>query len=318
MFLDITIPVPFGCFLTYAMATPAGFAAFIKDRVNELFKDILNEYQEYLLTEDSRYVLVSDIKGGWFSEPAKEEMQGFDEDFQCKPLEPYHGFANFDAFFTRQLKPGARPVAKPDDPYTIVNACENAPYKISYVVDRYDAFWIKTQPYSLQYILNNDPLIERFVGGTVFQGFLSPHTYHRFHAPVSGKIVKKEVLGGTYFAQPYYKDSQANYIASQPYLAHVSARGIIIIDTENADIGMVAFVPIGMVDVSSVDLSMLDGKTRVTKGDNIGTFHFGGSSHVLIFEKGKRLAFDLQGIQPDPLGNTFLKVNSRIATIVKD
>jgi len=37
--------------------------------------------------------------------------------------------------------------------------------------------------------------------------------------------------------QPCYKDSEANHIASQPYLAHVAARGVIIIDTENEDIG---------------------------------------------------------------------------------
>lgn len=216
------------------------------------------------------------------------------------------------------MQHGARPVANPDDPYTVVNSCENAPYKIAYCVNKYDAFWIKTQPYSLQYILDNDPLVDKFVGGTVFQGFLSLHTYHRFHAPVSGKIVTKKILPGTYFAQPYYKDSLANYIAAQPYLAHVEARGIIIIDTGVKDIGHVAFVQIGMVDVSSVDHSPIEGKTMVTKGENIGIFHFGGSSHLLIFEKGRRLAFDLQGIPPDPLGNTFLKVNSRIATIMKD
>ena len=106
------------------------------------------------------------------------------------------------------------------------------------------------------------------IEGTIYQGFLSPHTYHRFHALVSGKIVQKKVVKGTYFAQPYYTDSNANNIASQPYLAHVAARGIIIIDTDTS-VGYVAFVPIGMVDVSSVDFSMIKCNDRVKKGDNI-------------------------------------------------
>jgi len=219
------------------MATPAGFAAFIKTRVNELFKNILNEYKIFLETPESTSILVDDLPGGWFTKQALDEMPEFDKTFKCHPNQDHKGFKSFDDFFTRELRHGARPIAFPKDPYTIVNACENAPYKIEYCVKQYDAFWIKTQPYSLQYILDDDPNLSKFIGGTVFQGFLSPHTYHRFHAPVSGKVVTAKVLDGTYFAQPYYKDSEANYIASQPYLAHVAARGVIIIDTENEDIG---------------------------------------------------------------------------------
>ena len=70
-----------------------------------------------------------------------------------------------------------------------------------------------------------------------------------------------------------------------------------------------------MVDVSTIELN-IDVGQYVKKGMNIGTFHFGGSSHALIFERGKELAFNLQGIKPDPFGNKFLKVNSRIATFV--
>ena len=60
---DIQIPVPVGALLTCAMATPGGFAAFIKKRINELFKAILDDYGEFLTTRASRYVLTDDIKG---------------------------------------------------------------------------------------------------------------------------------------------------------------------------------------------------------------------------------------------------------------
>ena len=73
-----------------------------------------------------------------------------------------------------------------------------------------------------------------------------------------------------------------------------------------------------MVDVSTVDLKPMEGKEWVKKGENIGTFHFGGSSHLLIFEPGKQLAFDLQRIKPDPNGDEFLNVRSRIATLVPE
>ena len=299
------------------MNTPAGFAAFLKNsRVNQLFKAILDEYGAWLMSADSCGSLVSDIKGGWFSLEALDAMENFTDDFICHPNKPHWGYTSFDKFFTRHLKPNARPTPKPDSPYYIVNACENAPFQIHTNVKRLDTFWMKKQPYSLQYVLDNDPEVERFVGGTVFQGFLSPHTYHRFHAPVSGRVVTSRVVQGTYFSQPYYLDGSASYMDSQPYLGHVATRGIIIIDTEVEELGYVAFVPTGMVDVSTVDLELIKGKERVTKGENIGTFHFGGSSHLLIFEKKANLSFDLQGIELSPDGDEFLKVNTKLAQVV--
>ena len=176
-FIDIAIPVPIGCALTFAMATPAGFGAFFNNRVNELFKIILNDYGRWLTTADSQYVLVSDIPGGWFSPKALEAMPNFAETFPCDPCAPYWGYASFDAFFTRAFYDSAWLIAFEDDDNVVVNACENAPYQISYSVGRYEAFWIKSQPYSLQYILNNDEeLIKEFEGGTIYQGFFeSPY-----------------------------------------------------------------------------------------------------------------------------------------------
>lgn len=307
--------------MTYYMNTPAGFAGFLKNsRVNQLFKGILDEYGRWLTTEESCSSIVKDIKGGWLSEEAMETMGGkkeFVKTFHCNPLEKHYGYKSFDDFFTRTLRPESRPLPKPDNGNIIINACENAPFRIEYYVSRYTTFWAKKMPYSLQFILDNDPNIEKFVGGTVFQGFLSPHTYHRFHAPVSGRVVSSRVVEGTYFSHPYYMDGTGSYMTAQPYLGHVATRGIIIIDTENPLIGLVAFVPIGMVDVSTVDLDLISGKERVTKGDNIGTFHFGGSTHMLIFEKKCQLNFDLQGIPLSEDGTEFLHVRTKLATAYK-
>ena len=48
----------------------------------------------------------------------------------------------------------------------------------------------------------------------------------------------------------------------------MATRGVIIIDTKNVNIGHVAFIPIGMVDVSTVDLTPLERSVtrRVVKG----------------------------------------------------
>ena len=174
----------------------------------------------------------------------------------CNPKADYWGYSSFDAFFTRIFDDSAQPIAYDDGDNVVVNACENAPYQISYSAGRYDAFWIKTQPYSLQYILSNDEeLIKNFEGVTIYWGFLSPHTYHWFHAPFSGKVKKAEFVLGTYFSQPCYTDSAANYIASQLYLIYLAARGIIVIEADNQALGTVSFIPTGMVDVQQSNLS---------------------------------------------------------------
>jgi phosphatidylserine decarboxylase len=75
-----------------------------------------------------------------------------------------------------------RPVASPADPDVIVNACESAPYRLSHDVRRHDRFWIKGQPYSVAHMLADDPWADQFVGGTIYQAFLSALSYHRWHS----------------------------------------------------------------------------------------------------------------------------------------
>jgi phosphatidylserine decarboxylase len=72
----------------------------------------------------------------------------------------------------------------------IVSACESTPYGIATDVQREDRFWIKSQPYSLQDMLASDESVDQFVGGTVYQAFLSATNYHRWHSPVAGTIVR--------------------------------------------------------------------------------------------------------------------------------
>jgi phosphatidylserine decarboxylase len=48
-------------------------------------------------------------------------------------------------------------------------------------------------------MLANDESVDEFVGGTVYQAFLSALNYHHWHSPVSGTIEKAFVKPGTYY-----------------------------------------------------------------------------------------------------------------------
>lgn len=308
--------LPINAILDRAMSTKGGYAAFLNEKVNGHFKRILNCWGTFLKSPDSCYVLNDDPEKGWLGENAMESMPGFKRMFKCDPSKPHWGFTSWDNFFTREFRKGVRPVSHPDDNKVIANACESAPYNIQRNVRLRSRFWIKSQPYSLNFMLANDPLAEKFVGGTVYQAFLSALSYHRWHSPVDGKIVKAYVVDGSYFSEDQMMGfDESGGIPSQGYLSEVATRAIIFIEADNPYIGLMCFMAIGMVEVSSCDITVYEGQ-RVKKGDPIGLFHFGGSTHCLLFGPDVEVKFDLRGQEPG-LKSKNLPVKAKIATVPK-
>ena len=304
---------PINAILDWAMGTEAGFAAFLNDRVNRQFKKMLNQWATFLRSADSASGLTTS-PSGWFGPDALAHMPHFVDDFICDPALPHYGFASWDDFFTRRFRPGVRPVAAPDDPAVIVNACESAPYRVSKDVQWHADFWIKGQPYSLGHMLADDPWAPQFVGGTVYQAFLSALSYHRWHSPVAGRIVKAYVQDGTYYSEtPAEGWDPAGPNDSQAYITEVATRAMIFIEADNPAIGLMCFLPVGMAEVSTCDITVYEGQ-HVNKGDQLGMFHFGGSTHCLVFRPGVRLDFDLHGQTPG-LNSNNIDVNARIATV---
>jgi len=342
---------PINAILDWSMGTEGGYAAFLNDKVNAMLKKVLNEWGIFLKSKDSLSVLNHKKKTGWLGDEAmvamvkalpnnskkhftpKQAKKIFQETFNCNPKDKKHwGFTSWDDFFTKTFRDGKRPVASPDKDNIIANACESAPYKIAENVKLRERFWIKGQPYSLQHMLKNDELVNKFKGGTVYQAFLSAKSYHCWHSPVSGTIVKAYVQDGTYYseapaygfynplhpdpdAHPDNKPDDAGPNDSQGYISEVATRAIIFIKADNPDIGLMCFLPIGMAEVSSCDITVYEGQ-HVKKGEQIGMFHFGGSTHCLIFGPHVKLKFDLHG-QKAGLNSNNIAVRSKIATVSK-
>src|SRR5919199_1814679 len=123
-------------------------------------------------------------------------------------------------------------------------------------------------------MLAEDESTDGFIGGTVYQAFLSATDYHRWHSPVAGTIVRAFVQEGTYFSEADSEGPDAVEAQnSQGYLAHVSARAIVVIGADDPVIGLMAFVAVGMVEVSSclIDPAITPG-AHVAKGDELGFF----------------------------------------------
>lgn len=307
---------PLTAILDWCMGTPAGFAAFRHPAVNAMLRKIIGVWCDYLTSAGSLHV-INDSPRGWKSEAAQKRV-GMVE-FVHDANDAHWGFKSWNDFFTRRFRPGARPVAAPSDNKVIVSPCESRPYRITRDVQRQDTFWIKGQPYSLADMLAGDQTVDAFVGGIVYQAFLSAFNYHRWHSPVSGTILGARVVEGTYFSEAESEgEDPIGPNHSQAYLAHVAARAIIHIKADEPEIGDMVVIPVGMGEISSCVINHgIRSGARVAKGDEIGYFQYGGSTVCCVFRPGAISAFAMAALpEPDHPHPPLVHVNDFLARAV--
>ncbi|KAK5144199.1 hypothetical protein LTR04_001650 [Oleoguttula sp. CCFEE 6159] len=146
------VGLPINAMLDWPMGTASGFAAFLDPKVNAMLKKVLNAWGEYLCSPASAEVLGTDSQD-WFGETGVKDLTAtanigetryaFEDMFVCDSSAKHHGFSSWDAFFTRLFQEGIRPVAAPDDPDVIANACESLPLNVAHEVKARDKFWVK-------------------------------------------------------------------------------------------------------------------------------------------------------------------------------
>ncbi|MFJ2991330.1 phosphatidylserine decarboxylase family protein [Pandoraea sp. NPDC087047] len=307
------IVCPINALLDWLMCMPSGYACFRDPEFNRCMQDVLGQWCQFLSGPDSRGFLNTRAPDGWFC-PAAQTRLGL-EAFEMDLSRPFGGFDSWNAFFTRRFKPGARPVAAPDDTRIVVNACESTPYHVRRDVRLRDTFWIKSQPYSLVDMFGaaHRGLAAPFAGGMVYQAYLSAYDYHRWHAPVDGTVVAAYRLPGTYFSEAEPEgDDQAGLNDSQGYLTATATRAVVVIKADDPAIGTLACLFVGMGDVSSCVLQTERGK-HVGKGGALGHFQYGGSTYCMIFEPGvvRSLTVDENRLPHDKP----VKVNAALAIL---
>lgn len=168
---------------------------------------------------------------------------------------------------------------------------------------------------------------ESFAGGTVYQAYLSALSFHRWRSPVTGRVLASYNINGAYYLQSYHNgfdDSGKNGTNatdpvapndSQKYLACVAARSVIVIESDEKALGNVTFIAVGMGECGSCENTVKVGD-RISKGDQIGMFHYGGSTHCLVFQPHVDVEFidyinDKAGINAP----SNIAVSSTIATV---
>lgn len=292
------------------MDTQGGFSAFTKENLNREFKEMFKAWARFLTSKDSRYVL-NKKPDGWLSDAAIKEMlteygdHKFEDVFVCDTNDEHYGYSSFEDFFNRRFSQpeDVRPTCKQkNDDIVVSSATESTSYAYQENVKRYDEFFIKDEAYSLQHLLAGHH-VDEFVGGTVLQSFLGTKDYHRWHAPVNGTISQIVDIPGTYFAQapstigdppdpnPDPEGPPPPYLRSLRFFSNTAARQLIFIRADDSQIGLMCVVSIGMTEISSCQATVYEGQ-HVVRGEELGMFHFGGSSSALVFRHDSGVTID--------------------------
>lgn len=216
---------------------------------------------------------------------------------------PEGGFASFNDFFTRKLKPGARPIADPNNNAVLICPADCKISPISYALTSDQNFEVKDDTYNIAALLGSVELADKFVGGAAMVCLLYPKDYHRFHAPVTGTIVAKGSLDDKHY---YYGFKGLVKYFSEYHRAYY------LINTKGS--GQVGFVSIGMSDINSVNMPLpVDVNKEIHKGDEIGYFAYGGSGIVMLFEPG--MLKTTVSRETASNGGRFVQMGTKIGTL---
>lgn len=216
---------------------------------------------------------------------------------------PNGAYKSFDAFFTRELKPGLRPfegdIASPADG-KIESRGE---------IHLDATLRVKGRPYRVEELVGDAEDAKRYAGGQFAIVYLSPRDYHRVHSPVEGRIARVRSLPGDLFP--------VNSIGERhvPSLFARNRRVAIVIDTEK--LGRVTVVMVGAIVVGRISVRAVPGydvplgdhaiepALPVAQGGEIGTFHL-GSTAIVFVEKGASAAWT-RPLGPIRLGQSLVE-----------
>ena len=228
---------------------------------------------------------------GWVRRPLiRAFARAYGVDMAQAETRDLDAYASFNDFFTRSLRPGARPIAP--DGAAVVSPADGVVSQ-SGRIERGELLQAKGVRYSFA-ALAGECASPAFEGGAFATVYLSPSDYHRVHLPVAGRLVRTVAIPGKLFSVNTATEAEVEGLFA------VNERLVCEFET---DFGTVLLVMVGALIVASIE-TVWDGpaspyrERTVTahdvafeKGDEIGRFLL-GSSVVLAFEPG-RVALDL-------------------------
>lgn len=211
---------------------------------------------------------------------------------------PKGGFSSFNDFFYRKVKPEYRQIGE--------GVISPADGRVLVFPDLKSVrtFFVKGEEFDLETFLRDDHLSKRYEGGSMCIIRLAPVDYHRYHFPVNGEASENVKINGYYYSV-------------SPIALQKNVRIFLENKREYANIVSNDYGNVLMCEVAATLTGgmkqVYTGNEVVYKGQEKGYFFFGGSTVILLFEKGK-ITFSKDLVENTNNGlETWLKMGETIA-----
>lgn len=199
----------------------------------------------------------------------------------------FDDYPHFNAFFTRALKDGVRPIDATKD--SIVSPVDGVISQLGHI-EHDSILQAKGHHYTIKDLLASE-ITEDFIDGEFMTIYLSPKDYHRLHAPLDCEIKTMRHVPGRLF-------SVADWTTQK--IPRLFARNERLINHLHTPIGHVAYIYVGAILVSSIETIsngvitppyasdvndiLVTGQSQYKKGEEMGRFNM-GSTVIMLFPK---------------------------------
>ena len=250
--------------------------------------DRLAVWPQYLLPQQLLTRIawrLSTAESAWIRKPL---IGGFRRAFKVNLAEAAEpdpaAYPCFNAFFTRALADGARPLAEPV--HRLISPCDGTLSQLGQI-ERGQLIQAKGLDYSAARLLGSTDWAERFSGGRFITIYLAPYDYHRVHAPIAGRPTHEFRIPGRLFSV------SARTSRGVAGLFARNERMAVILDTA---FGPVAVVMVAALMVAGIETVWGGPEDRrpgpalarrvldcapLARGAELGRFHWGSTVIVL-------------------------------------
>ena len=159
---------------------------------------------------------------------------------EAEQPDPY-AYPSFNAFFTRALRPGARPVAVGAD--TLASPVDGTVSQCGRIAAG-QIYQAKGAHYTAGALLADEAAAARYAGGAFACLYLAPYNYHRIHLPYAGRLTATRYVPGDFFSV------NAATVRAVPGLFARNER--VVCEFETA-LGPIALVLVGALFVGSIE-----------------------------------------------------------------
>lgn len=236
--------------------------------------------------------------GKTFDDPAsKSKIPGFIAQFKLDTSDLARpdptSYENFNDFFARGLRKGARPVAEPEDESVAVSSAD-CRLVVFPSLDLARAYWVKGRRFTIPQLLGGGATAEaeaassqdasHYDAGALAIFRLAPQDYHRWHAPFSGRVTKIVDLDGCLMTvNPMAINEDLNVYTE-------NKRSIAFLQTRHSATPVLV-VAVGAMLVGSIAWTVREGD-EVRRGEEMGLFKYGGSTVLMITPADMDFHFD--------------------------